>query len=53
MPLKSFLAATVLALVPFVSQAECYGGHTQQVMSCADGNVWDADKAACVPVVTG
>ena len=53
MPLKSLLTAAVLALVPFVSLAECYGDHAQQAMSCAEGNVWDADKAACVPIVTG
>lgn len=53
MSLKSVLTAAVLTLVPLASTAECFGDHSQQAMSCAEGNVWDADKAACVPVVTG
>jgi hypothetical protein len=46
----------VLALVflssPLAAWAQC-SGHTEQVMSCAEGTMWDQDSNACVPVVMG
>jgi len=32
--------------------AECQGNH-DQAMSCVEGTIWDAETAACVPLVIG
>jgi hypothetical protein len=53
MPVKTFLAAAVLALLPGLSFAMCSDAKMdQQAMSCAEGSQWDATSATCVPVTT-
>jgi hypothetical protein len=52
MTLKTTLAALALTLAPSVALA--MGGcsdakHEQTAMSCAQGQVFDAAKGACVP----
>jgi hypothetical protein len=53
MSIKTLLAALVLTAAPGLAMAECSWGKTEQVtMSCAEGMMWDADSASCVPVVS-
>lgn len=48
MTIKTALAALVLALAPAIASATCFGDHSQQAMSCADGMIWDEKTATCV-----
>jgi hypothetical protein len=48
MKIKTTLAAFVLAVAPTLSFAACWEGHSQQAMSCAEGQVWDETSEACV-----
>ena len=48
--LKTTLTALVLALAPAIAGAACFDGHTKQAMTCAEGSVWDSEKAVCVDV---
>ncbi|MFW5655935.1 MAG: adenylosuccinate lyase [Roseicyclus sp.] len=53
MSIKTLLAAFVLTAAPGLALAECGWGKADQVtMSCAEGMMWDADSATCVPVVS-
>jgi len=47
---NAFLATVVLALLPTVSFATCFGEkHEQVTMSCSEGTVWDGQTQTCVP----
>jgi len=53
MSIKTLLAALVLTAAPGFAMAQCSWGKAEQVtMSCAEGMMWDADSAACIPVVS-
>lgn len=54
MKIKAVMAALALALAPSVALA--WGGCStmkpeQTASSCADGQIWDGDSAACVDPV--
>lgn len=51
MVIRTTLAAILLAAIPLTTTA-C-PGHDRQTQSCIDGEAWDAQKAACVPQITG
>ncbi len=50
MKVKTFLAATVLAMAPGLAMAMggCGSMTPQSASACGDGQVWDADARACV-----
>ena len=43
----------VLLSSPLAAWAACTGHVEQQAMSCAEGQEWDPETNACVPIVTG
>ncbi|MBR9651754.1 carbohydrate-binding module family 14 protein [Thalassovita aquimarina] len=47
--IKIVLTAVVLTAAPLAAFAQCSRDH-QQVMSCADGTVWDAESKSCTKV---
>ncbi|MBT8418037.1 MAG: carbohydrate-binding module family 14 protein [Silicimonas sp.] len=55
MKLKLHLAVLALAMLPGAAMAACFDGHAKDdiVMSCADGQVYDAETQSCVPLNTG
>ena len=53
MNMKSMMIAGILVLTPMAGFAMgCSGGHGKQAMSCAEGTIYDADKGACVPLIS-
>jgi len=48
MTLKTTLAALVLAVAPSFAVAMCWDHAPEQAMSCAEGQVYDAEAGACV-----
>lgn len=46
--MKTALFACIVAVLPGLAIAECT--YSSASMSCADGTVYDSEKAACVPV---
>lgn len=51
---RLLLAAAVLAALPSLAIAECVGGHSNDiVMSCPEGQTYDADTRTCIPPTTG
>lgn len=53
MKLKVALTAILMTLASAaIAGPGCGFGHSKQVMSCAEGSVWDAQSQSCVPQVT-
>lgn len=50
--LRLILTAVILGAGPVAAGAACFGDHSQQAMSCAEGTIWDETKGACVEVST-
>jgi Chitin binding Peritrophin-A domain len=50
--MKRLVLLLALLASPVTAWAACTG-HDQQAMSCAQGQVWDPETDACVPIVTG
>ena len=50
--MKAKLTLAALALVAAPTLALACPGHSKQVMSCADGMVWDDKSEACVTQTT-
>lgn len=50
--MKLLLTLAVFALAPALAAAQCGHDTARQVMSCAEGTAWDADKGLCVPLGT-
>lgn len=48
--MKRFILALALLAAPLPALAECYTGHSEAAVSCAQGTTWDAEARACVPV---
>lgn len=47
---NAFFATVVLALLPTMSSATCFGDkHEKVTMSCSEGAVWDGQSQTCVP----
>ena len=51
MTIKTILAATALTLAPVLAFAQC-SSHDRQVMTCAEGTVFDPETNTC-QVITG
>ncbi|SLN54935.1 hypothetical protein [Roseisalinus antarcticus] len=51
--MKTALTVLILTLLPGLAAAQCFGDHSQQAMSCADGMQYDAEAGTCTPIVTG
>ncbi len=51
--MKRFVLLAVLLSSPLSAWAACTGHIDQQAMSCVEGQEWDAETNACVPIVTG
>ncbi|WP_439109358.1 chitin-binding domain-containing protein [Lentibacter sp.] len=49
--MKKALLTAAFVLTASVATAECTRGH-EQAMSCADGQSYDAQTGACVPLVS-
>lgn len=49
MSTKTVLIAIALTLLPGIALAMCGHRQQQQVMSCAEGSVWDSEKQICTP----
>lgn len=47
MKLKMMFAAAALIVSPALATAACLG-HSEQVMTCADGLVYDAQSNSCI-----
>lgn len=53
MKLKIAIAAVVVTFASAaVAGPGCSNGHSKQVMSCAEGSVWDSASQSCVPQIT-
>lgn len=51
--MKRAVLLLVLLTSPLSAWAACTGHGEQQAMSCAEGQQWDNETNACVPIVTG
>jgi hypothetical protein len=52
MSLKLAFVTTIVALLPAVASAMCSGKqHLQSTSQCTQGQNWDPNTQACVPVV--
>jgi hypothetical protein len=47
MTIKTILAAAALTVTPMLAFAQCSSFHEQQVMTCAEGTVYDPDSNTC------
>ncbi|WP_306115910.1 MULTISPECIES: hypothetical protein [unclassified Roseovarius] len=53
MKLKIAIAAVVISFgSTAIAGTGCGKGHSKQVMSCAEGSVWDTQSQSCVPQTT-
>lgn len=52
MTFKTLLTAAALTLTSTVSTFAACSGHSQQVMTCAEGSVYDPESNSCT-VVSG
>lgn len=53
MKLKIMIAAVVMGFgSAAIAGTGCGKGHSKQVMSCAEGSVWDIQSQSCVPQTT-
>lgn len=53
MKLKILIAAVVMSFgSAAIAGPGCGKGHSKQVMSCAEGSVWDAESQSCVSQTT-
>jgi len=52
MKTKILLTSAALAMATAVSAHAGCAAHKEQVMSCAEGAVWDAESRTCVPQTT-
>ena len=51
--MKTAFIALVITIAPGLAMAECFGGHSNQVvMSCPQGQMYDAETQNCVPLTT-
>lgn len=51
--MKTVFVGLLVTLAPGLAFAECSGSHSDQiVMSCPQGQVFDADSESCVPLTT-
>ena len=51
--MKTVFAALLITVAPGLAFAACFGDHSDQVvMSCPQGQVFDADTENCVPLTT-
>lgn len=54
MNVKLLATTLIIAAVPTLVSAGCFGSHGQQEarISCAEGTTYDADAEKCVPETT-
>ncbi|MFD1158537.1 carbohydrate-binding module family 14 protein [Roseovarius aestuarii] len=53
MKLRLALSAVIMVLASTAMAGPgCGKGHSKQVMSCAEGTVWDIQSQSCVPQIT-
>ncbi|CAN0598486.1 unnamed protein product [Ectocarpus sp. 12 AP-2014] len=51
--MKTGFTALLITLAPGLAFAECFGGHSEQVvLSCPLGQMFDTDSETCVPLTT-
>ena len=51
--MKTIFTALLITVAPALAYAQCSGGHSDQlVMSCPQGQMFDADTDKCVPLTT-
>ncbi|MEO9826482.1 MAG: chitin-binding domain-containing protein [Paracoccaceae bacterium] len=51
--MKTALTALLITIAPGLAFAQCFGDHSEQVvMSCPQGQMYDADSENCVPLTT-
>ncbi|MBV0912911.1 carbohydrate-binding module family 14 protein [Anianabacter salinae] len=48
---KVFLSAVFVTAAPLAAFAQCSSGHVT-AQSCAEGQMWDAPSASCVPITS-
>lgn len=52
MKFRLLMTATAFTLASALSAWGACAGHSQQVMSCAEGMVWDQETKTCVPLTS-